>query len=219
MLRLPVAGMKTSDIRNLKSASVPSLFDAHFLDGESHDLAIKLDAIFRYSKWERLVEFDREDTPQNVLFGLLRDLHKRGLLKHLSVCDTPRVFLDAILKLRLDDATATFTVSVSDKAFEELGGRAEFYRRCLADCSVPFESAAAADDQSILLSGSVDPVVSASARNPLLSAICFMPRSIVDYVAVKNALGERQYRIMLRQPDTCAQNLLAAILTPALLGV
>ena len=218
-LCLPVAGMKASDIRNLKTASVPGLFGDHFLDAESHEVAIKLDSIFRKSEWQRLVEFDQDDTPQNVLFGVLLDLNKRGLLKHLSVLDAPRIFLDAILKLKLYDAKATFTVSVSDKAIEELGGRAEFYRRSLADCIVPFDSGEAGDSKSILLSGSTDPIVAAWSHNPLVSAICFMPRSIVDYAAVRNALGDRQYRILLRQPDTSAHNLLAAILTPALFGI
>lgn len=218
-LRLPLAGVRASDIRNLKSASVPGLFDEHFLDAESHEVAIRLDTIFRNSEWQRLVEFDRDDTPQNILFGVLLDLNKRGLLKHLSVLDTPRLFLDAILKLKLYDSKATFTVGVSDKAIEELAGRAEFYRRSLSDCIVPYESGAARDNKSILLAGSADSIVSASSHNPLLSAVCFMPRSIVDYAAIKSALGGRQYRILLRQPDTSAQNLLAAILTPALFGI
>lgn len=219
-LRLPVAGIKASDIRNLKSAPVPDPFDEHFLDSESYEVASRLDGIFRNSDWQRLIAFDRDDTPGNVLFGILLDLNARSLLKHLSVLDTPRVFLDAILKLKLYDPKASFTVSLSDSAIEELGGRSEFYRRSLADCIVPFDGGdAPSDSKSILLTGSADPVVSASSRSPLLSAICFMPRSIVDYVAVKNALGQRQYRIMLRQPDTMAQNLIAAILTPALFGI
>jgi hypothetical protein len=167
-----------------------------------------------------MIGFDRDDTPGNVLVGVLLDLNARGLLKHLSVLDTPRVFLDAILKLKFYDPKASFTVSVSDQAIEALGGRAEFYRRTLFDCLVPFDGGAeSANNQSILLAGSTAPIVAASSRNPLLSAICFMPRSIIDYAAVKNALGDNQYRILLRQPDTAAQNLVAAILTPALFGI
>jgi hypothetical protein len=219
-LRMPVEGIQASDIRNLKSAPAPALFDQHFLDAESYEVASKLDGIFRHSKWEQLIEFDRDDTPGNVLFNVLLDLNTRGLLKHLSVLDTPRVFLDTILKLKLHDAKAPFTVSVRDEAIGDLGGRAEFYRRSLADCLVPFVGVEAiTDNKSILLSGSTDPVVAASARDPLLSAICFMPRSIMDTIAVRKAFGERQYRILLRQPDTMAQNLLAAILTPALFGL
>jgi hypothetical protein len=217
-LQLPVAGIKPRDIRNLKSAPAPSLFDEHFLDAESYEVASKLDGIFRNSDWQRLVEFDRDDTPDNVLFNVLLDLSARGLLTHLRVLDTPRIFLDAILKLKLYAPKASFTVSVSDEAIENLGGRAEFYRRSLADCIVPSDSSDAADNKSILLAGSTAPILSAGSRNPHLSAICFMPRSIMDYSAVKNAFGERQYRIMLRQPDTMAQNLIAAILTPALFG-
>ena len=219
-LSLPVAGIKASDIRKLKSAPLPGPFDEHFLDAESYDVASKLDGIFRHSEWQRLIAFDRDDTAGNVLFGILLDLNARGLLKHLRVLDTPRVFLDAILKLKLYDPKASFTLSLSDRAIDELGGRSEFYRRSLADCIVPADGGDATRDNTlILLTGSADPVVSASARNPHLSAICFMPRSIVDYVAVKNALGQRQYRIMLRQPDTMAHNLIAAILTPALFGI
>jgi hypothetical protein len=219
-LRLPVAGIKASDIRNLKSAPAPGPFDEHFFDPESYEVASRLDGIFRNSEWQRLIEFDRDDTPGNMFFSVLFDLHARGLLKHLSVLDTPRVFLDAILKLKLCDSKASFTVSLNDKAIEELGGRFEFYRRSLADCIVPFDGdEATGDNKSILLAGSIDPIVSASSRSPLLSAICFMPRSIVDYIAVKNTMGERQYRILLRQPDTMAHNLMAAILTPALFGI
>ncbi|WP_332879144.1 hypothetical protein [Massilia sp. S19_KUP03_FR1] len=130
------------------------------------------------------------------------------------------MFLDAILKLKLYGSKVSFTVSLSDQAIAQLGGRAEFYRRSLADCTVPFESGdTTGDDQSILLAGSTAAIVAASSRRPLLSAICFMPGSIIDYVAFKNTLGEQQYKILLRQPDTGAHNLLAAILTPALFGV
>jgi hypothetical protein len=69
------------------------------------------------------------------------------------------------------------------------------------------------------MSGSADAIVAAGVPGPILSAICFMPRSMVDYVALNDALGERQYRMLLRQPDTMAQHLLAAILTPALFGM
>ena len=218
-LRLPVEGIKASDIRKLKSAPLPGPFDEHFLDAESYEVARRLDGIFRHSEWQRLIAFDRDDTAGNVLFGILLDLNARGLLKHLRVLDTPRVFLDAILKLKLYEPKAAFTLSLSDRAIDELGRRSEFYRRSLADCIVPVDGGDATCDNTILLTGSADPVVSASARSPHLSAICFMPRSIVDYVAVKEALGQRRYRIMLRQPDTMAQNLIAAILTPALFGI
>ncbi len=83
-LLLPVAGIKASDIRKLKSAPIPDRFDAHFLDAESYEVASKLDGIFRHSQWQRLVEFDRDDPTGNVLFNVLLDLHARGLLKHLS---------------------------------------------------------------------------------------------------------------------------------------
>jgi hypothetical protein len=217
-LRLPFAGVAASDIRNLKSASAPSLFDQYFFDTESYDVASKLDEIFRHSQWERLIEFDRDDTPGNVLFKVLLDLNARGLLTHLTVLDTPRVFLDAILKLKLYAPKASFTVSVSDKAMEDLDSRAEFYRRTLADCLLPFVSVEESDDKVILLAGSAEPIVAASARKELLSAVCFMPRSIIDHLTLKNALGQRQHRILLRQPDTTAQNLLAALLTPAVFG-
>jgi hypothetical protein len=219
-LRLPVAGIEADDIRTLKCAPTPGPFDAHFFDPESYEVASKLDGIFRNSEWERLVEFDQDETPGNMIFSVLLDLHARGLLKHLNVLDTPRVFLDAILKLKLHDSKASFTVSLNDKSIEDLGGRFEFYRRSLADCIVSFDSGEVTrDNQSILLSGSIDPIVSASSRKPLLSAICFMPRSIMDYITVKNAIGEHQYRILLRQPDTMAHNLIAAVLTPALFGI
>jgi hypothetical protein len=218
VLCLPFAGIAASDIRNLKSAPAPSLFDEDFFDAESYDVASKLDEIFRHAQWERFVEFDRDDTPGNALFKVLLDLNTRGLLKHLSVLDTPRVFLDAILKLKLYAPKAPFTVSVSDKAFEDLDGRAEFYRRSLADCLLPFVSAGESDNKVILLTGSAEPIAATSARNPLQSAICFMPRSIIDHLALKNALGKGQHRVLLRQPDTTAENLLAAILTPALFG-
>jgi hypothetical protein len=219
-LRLPVDGIKASDIRNLKNVAAPSLFDDHFLDPESYKLASTLDGVFRHSEWHHLIGFDRDDTPDSVVFNILLDLNKQGLLKHLVVLDTPRLFLDTILKLKHYDAKAPFTVSVSDAAVAELGPRAEFYRRSLSDCMTPFVAdEAARDDKSILLTGSTAPVLAASARKPLLSAICFMRRSIIDYVAVKKAYGERQYRIQLRQPDTTASNLVAAILTPALYGM
>lgn len=219
-LSMPVAGIKASDIRQLKSRAVPDPFDAHFLDAESYETASKLDGIFRHSAWQRFLGFDRDETPGNVLFTTLMDLEARGLLTHLRVLDSPRVFLDAILKLHLHVPKATFTVSVSDEAFAALGGRAEFYRRSLGACSVPFDSDAARHDaRAILLAGSVDPIVAAAASHaPLLSAMCFMPRSLIDYLALSDALGQRQSRILLRQPDTGAHNLLAAVLTPALFG-
>lgn len=214
-LVLPVAGIKSSDIRHLKSVPAPGPFDAHFLDAASYDVASKLDGIFRASEWQRLVDFDRDDTHGNVLFNVLLDLQARDLLKHLRVLDTPRPFFDAILKLKLHHPKAAFTVSVSAQAWGDLGGRAEFYRRSLTGCLVPFDGAAG-DPQAILMSGAADALV---AAGPDMSAICCMPRSIVDYVAVKEALGETQYRMLLRQPDTMAQHLIAAILTPALFGL
>lgn len=218
-LQLPVAGMRSSDIRHLKSTPPQGRFDEHFVDTASYDVASRLDGIFRHSQWQKLVQFDCDDTPGLVLLDILLDLNKQGLVKHLRVHDTPREFLDAILKLKLHDPKASFAVSVSDHAFAELGGRAEFYRRSLADCMVPFTGAlAGTDPASIMLTGSIDAIVAASVHGPLPSAICFMPRSIIDHVALRNAFGERQYRILLRQPDTMAQHLIAAILTPALFG-
>lgn len=215
-LRLPVEGIMASDIRKLKSLPPPSLFDEHFLNPESYRLAATLDGVFRHSEWHHLIGFDQDDTPDSAVFTILLDLGAQGLLRHLIVLDTPRLFLDAILKLKHHDAKASFTVSVSDTAMADLGGRAEFYRRSLSDCMVPYSADEAARDQrSILLSGSTAPVLPAGE---LLSAVFFMRRSIIDYVAVKEACQGRQYRILLRQPDTTAGNLVAAILTPALFG-
>jgi hypothetical protein len=216
-LQLPVEGIKSSDIRKLKDTAAPGPFDQHFLDPESYKLASTLDGVFRHSEWHHLIGFDRDDTPDSVVFNVLLDLNQQGLLKHLIVLDTPRFFLDAILKLKHYDAKATFTVSVSDAAIADLGGRVEFYRRSLSDCLVSYaDDEAARDEKSILLSGSVEPILSAGST---MSAICLMRRSIIDYAAVKNAFGERQFRIQLRQPDTTASNLVAAILTPALYGM
>lgn len=215
-LQLPVEGIKASDIRKLKTRPAPGPFDQHFLDPASSRLAATLDGVFRHSEWHHLIGFDQDDTPDSAVFTILLDLGRQGLLRHLIVLDTPRLFLDAILKLKHHDANASFTVSVSEAAMADLGGRAEFYRRSLSDCLAPFaRDEAARDPRSILLSGSTAPVLPAGA---LLSAVFFMRRSIIDYVAVADACQGRQYRILLRQPDTTASNLVAAILTPALFG-
>jgi len=218
-LQLPVEGIKASDIRKLKSLPAPGPFEAHFHDPESYRLATILDGVFRHSEWHHLIGFDRDDTPDSVILNMLLDLNTQGLLKHLVVLDTPRLFLDAILKLKHHDAAAAFTVSVSDAAMADLGRRAEFYRRSLSDCLTPYlADAGARDERSLLLSGSAQAILPAGAHGPRSSAICLMRRSIVDYVAVKEAFGESRYRILLRQPDTTASNLVAAILTPALFG-
>ena len=129
-------------------------------------MASKLDRIFRHAEWQRLVEFDRDDTAGNVLLNVLLDLQARDLLKHLRVLDTPRVFLDAILQLKLYGAKAAFTVSVSDHAWDDLGGRAEFYRRSLADCLKPFDSAEAASDNRAILCR--------APRTPLWQPVCLV---------------------------------------------
>lgn len=165
-LLLPVAGIKASDIRRLKRAPVPGPFDAHFLNAASYEVASKLDRIIRHAEWQRLVEFDRDDTAGNVLLNVLLDLQARDLLKHLRVLDTPRVFLDAILQLKLYGAKAAFTVSVSDHAWDDLGGRAEFYRRSLADCLKPFDSAEAASDNRAILCR--------APRTPLWQPVCLV---------------------------------------------
>jgi hypothetical protein len=213
-LHLPVEGIQASDIRKLKSLPPPSLFDGHFLNPESYRVAATLDGVFRHSEWHRLTGFDQDDTPDSVVFNILLDLSAQGLLTHLVVLDTPRLFLDAILKLKHHDPKTSFTVSVSDTAIADLGGRAEFYRRSLSDCMTPYlADEAARDRRSVLLSGSTAPVLPTGS---LPSAIFFMRRSIIDYVAVRDACQGHPYRILLRQPDTTASNLVAAILTPAL---
>lgn len=214
-LVLPLPNVKASDIRKLKCIPLPDGFDAHFFDSETYAVASSLDQVFRNSNWEQMLAFDQDNTPANALLTVLLDMHARSLVKHLHVLDTPRVFLDAILKLRLHDAKARFTVSVNDQAFAELGGRAEFYRRSLAECIVPSDRAVL-ESRAFVMAGSPDTVLAEHAGRPPRPAICFMPRSIIDYVGLKNALGEGQYKIQLRQPDTSVQNLLAVVLTPAL---
>jgi hypothetical protein len=218
-LRLPFVGISTRDIRKLKETRAPNMADAHFLDFESHDVASKLDVIFRAAEWARLLEFDCDETPGNVLFNLMRDLQERGVLKHLSVQDTPQVFLNTILKIKLHYPDASFTIALSPNAVEELGARVEFYRRSLADCLVPFgEDDATRQKHTIVLSGSADPVIAASKGESLQPAIFFMQRSIIDYAALREVAGDRQFRMLLRQPDTMPHNLIAAVLTPEVLG-
>jgi hypothetical protein len=215
-LRLPFYGILSQDVQALKRTAAPTLVGDQFLDFESYDVASKLDNIFRRSEWGRLCEFDRDETPENVLFDIMRDLHSRGVIKHLSVLDSPVVFLNAILKVRLHDSKASFTVALSDHAVKELGHRLEFYQRCLADCLVPFtHSDAGQAEDAVLLSGSTDQVTSMLHSAGTNSAIFFMRRSIIDYGRLKHLIGDRTHRVLLRQPDTEPSNLIAALLSPA----
>ncbi|WP_293776317.1 hypothetical protein [uncultured Oxalicibacterium sp.] len=209
-LRFPVPELVSEDIRDLWQQARFSLINDHFADLESYVLGEKLDEIFRNADWDQMLAFDKDDTPDSVLLNLIRDLYEYGICPHFQILDSPRSFLNALLKLKTAYPEADLHVEISDKAIDELGAHFEFYRRSLCIGTVKEH----VESKPTYLSGSVDNIIQkAKSQLQPCNAVFFMRRSIVDYRKLQNEVGSSSHRILLRQPDTMPAHLIAALLT------
>lgn len=211
--RLPIDDVRASDIRALAETPLPSLAQGRFLDLASYDTARKLHDLMRASDWSRLLEFDRDDTTDNALAQVVGELHRSAPFSHLRILDTPARFLNALLQLKRHDPDLSPRIELNDAAAQALGPRLAFYQRSLGCIVVPSGSEPAQQDAPVLLSGSID-AISAALRDgvPFKDAIFFMKRSVIDYFRLQRQLGNGDYRVLLRQPDTAPANLIAALL-------
>jgi|GEM_PF-2238343 len=208
-LKFPVPGLTSQDIRELWNEAPFNFIDDGFADLESYTVGSRLDEISRAADWDRMLAFDQDDTVDNVLFNVIEDLFARGICQDFHVLNTPRPFLNALLKLKTRYPEAALPVEVNETAINELGTHLEFYRRSLG-----FTTATADDRRrTTYLAGSLDTVAQRLPPGQPAGAIFFMQRSIVDYRKLQRTLGTASHRVLLRQPDTMPAHLIAALLT------
>jgi hypothetical protein len=209
-LRLPIEGATSKDVRHLQAMKPLFLADGMFADLESSTTAQMLDAIVRESKWDEILAFDRDKTPESVLFETISDLYRRGYAKNFYVLDTPHVFLNVLLKIKALRPEERFLVKLEPSAAKQLGSRLEFFQHALEVVEV-LEAGKHSD--AFLLAGSVAPIVEAFQNaGKAAPAIFFMRRSIFDYRAVTPMLDRQKHRVLLRQVDTSLSNLIAAVI-------
>lgn len=206
-LQLPVAGVTSQDIRNLWLEQPLNYIQDQFADLKSCQVATILDEIARNADWDRMLSFDQDETADSTLFEVLKELYDYGFCQSFFIADTPRIFLNALLKLKTAYPEAELSIKINPIAVKQSEHHFEFYQRCLN--LVIDENAGNATH----LSGSADVIVSRlkeSARP--LNAIFFMQRSILDFRRIRNASGNSPYRLILRQADTAPTNLICALI-------
>lgn len=209
-LRFPVDGVNSQDIRDLQTATPFALVADRFADLESFEVASRLDGIARSSDWDGMLAFDRDETPEDALFDVISKLHEFSLPTRFRVLDAADVFLSALLNLRVRRPEASFSVELTQSRAGEMGSRFEFYRRSL---KIDEATTVANSKDVVLLGGETGTILAAYKRDKKVSpSIFFMRRSILDYRRFRRSLGTQECRILLRQPDTSPENLVAAVL-------
>ncbi|MEA5123933.1 hypothetical protein [Xanthomonas floridensis] len=208
LLRFPVAGVTSTDLRGLRDKPLPRLIEDGFVDLRSHEVATRLDAIARSCDWDQMLAFDQDQTLEDELRVVLAELYAYGIFQRVHVLDTPLPFLEALLALKIQAPESEFVVELAAAAAKALGPQLEFYRRSLGCLQV-----AEASDGVTYLSGSVNAIASVlHAGHMSAPSVFFMRRSILDIDTIRRASGAQPYRIMLRQPDTSPGNLIAALM-------
>lgn len=209
LLRFPVEGVTSSDIRALRDQPRFSFTRGRFFDPVSFETAIALDDMARAPDWDRMLVFDQEPSPEHALSEAIAALLRMGVAPRFRVIGEATIFLNALLQLRMTQPEATLAVELSEPAGHTLGPRLDFYCRSLGIAEIP---AVSGDTDAIFL-GDADSVISAFQANGIISpAVFFMRRSIFDYRMLQGLAGSTAYRIMLRQPDTSPGSLIAGLL-------
>jgi hypothetical protein len=209
-LRFPVDGVKSQDIRELLTEAPFEFVRDRFADLESFEVANRLDGIARSSDWDRMLEFDKDETTERALFDVISNLHGLGLSARFRLLDTAGIFLNALLKLRVQQPEAAFSVELTEPLSSEMGPRFEFYRRSLG---IGLASTAGNSLDAVLLGGEMNTILEAYEKDKKVSpSVFFLRRSILNYRKFQNSLNVSEYRILLRQPDTSPENLITALL-------
>jgi len=206
-LRIPVDGVQSRDIHDLLKEAPFEFVKDKFADLQSFEVAKKLDEIARSSDWDNMLVFDKDEIPEEGLFDVISDLYRLGPSRRcFRVLEMEDVFLNALLKLRVQHPEAPFSVELAESVLEALGPRCEFYRRSLRISEI-------SDSQNELLLGATNTISAAcSQEKRALPSIFFMPRSILDCRRFLHSLKGAEYRVMLRQPDTSPSSLIAALM-------
>jgi hypothetical protein len=209
-LRFPIADVYSKDIRALQNEPMVSIFDESFADIETFRLAKQLYKISKDSAWDELVEYDQNNTVDQVLYSLIKELYDLGMGRRFFILDTPVIFLNSLLKFKELNLTEVLNIELSPSATLELGCRLEFYKRSLSIIQLDD-----GDDHITYLSSSTNNVIKELKRVGIpSSAIFFMSRSIFDYFEFLKSLQPARHKIILRQPDTNFNNLLALFISP-----
>ncbi|MFO3703908.1 hypothetical protein ACI6Q5_02740 [Xanthomonas codiaei] len=208
LLRFPVVGLTSTDLRGLHDEPSPRLIEDGFVDLRSHQIATRLDAIARSCDWDQMLAFDQDQTLEDELRVVLAELYAYGMLQRLHVLNTPLPFLEALLALKIQAPESEFVVELAATAAQALGPQLEFYRRSLGCIQVAEASAGVT-----YLSGSASAIASVLRPGQRSApAVFLMRRSILDIGTIRRANGAQPYRIMLRQPDTSPGNLIAVLM-------
>lgn len=207
-LKFPVPGLTSQNIKDLWSEKPFSFIDDSFADLESYAQGKQLDVIARTADWDQMLDFDQDDTPDNTLFNVIKDLYVRDICQSFCILDTPQPFLNALLKLKTQYPEADLPVEIIEAAVTDIGVNWEFYRRSL---NLNIQTAENVKKVTYL-AGSMDAIGHMLQHN-LINAIFFMQGSILDLRKLKRTLGTSPHRILLRQPDTMPAHLIAGLLT------
>lgn len=205
-LIFPAPLVTSKDIKLISNQPNLNFISNSFADLCSYDTACKLTEIIKSADWDRLLSFDNDETPENTLLKIITEIKSYGLPHNFRIIDNPQIFLNILLKLKTLNPSAEINVSLSSDAIAAMGVRYDFYRRILGCTDVGSEG-----KDFIQLSGSLDSIVQKSDF-PDTPAIFFMKRSIIDFYNIEKYMGQKKYRILLRQVDTMPSNLIAALI-------
>lgn len=205
-LVFPVPLVTSQDIKLVSNQPNLKFVSNCFADLISYQTACKLTEIFKVSDWDKLISFDKDETPENTLLNIVAEISSYGIPRDFLIIDNPQIFLNVLLKLKTLNPSIDIKISLTAEAIASMGSHYDFYRLILGCTEAPEE-----EKNCIQLAGSLDSITKKSDF-PATSAIFFMKRSIIDFYNIDKNLNQKNHRILLRQVDTTPSNLIAALI-------
>lgn len=212
-LQWPMAGVSSDDLRSLLAAPVPALLTGHFLDAESCLVALALDHTLRTAEWERMLAFDKDETPEQSLQETLHLVYQVRGPQRFRILSAPLRFLNALLQFQ--QVQRDFSIHLHCSLLQGIAPhQLAFYAQSFKGRLHIEETASEDDANTVLLSESAAAITQRIKDDQSTSCAIFgMTRSLLDHHDLCTVLGTRNYRISLRQPDTQFSHLMASLIT------
>lgn len=211
---LPFEAVSGADIRALAAKPLPGMIEGRFADIRSWHLAQKLHHILASSHWDRLLDFDQDDTLDAALLRTVQELWTTLAPASCRILGPAVQFLDVLLGL-MRHGLDVCDVVITQEQWRALGPRRSFYGCCFGERLVVIDDEAAQPPVpgEWHLSDSLDALLSRTgAALPSGPVVVRLRGSLVDYHRMADHWAGKDLRVSLVQPDIAADHLVATVL-------
>lgn len=210
----PIQGLDSETLRTAAGFSTPSFFGGdRYHDRQSYEIAKNLVDIFTHFRWHEIFRYDEDDTVQHALATVFVELLSDCTSLNFVLLDSPTLFLDAIVSFKRDFPDVEVSLHMNKTGDPYLANQKEYCEQLFGENlhQVSYLDRTLKLDNAVYLCARPAEYAALLRTELFVATIAVLTRSIFDLQPFRAIRNDRNYSLLLRQPNSNLDNLIAAL--------